>query len=90
MEIGIRPEDIGIAHGDTGDGLRATVVVIEPMGSLNVVYARLGDERLAITTAPTFWGQLGDPVTLTFAADKTHLFDPASEHVLGWGVRSQE
>jgi ABC-type sugar transport system ATPase subunit len=45
---GIRPEDITVRHGE-GQGLRATIEVIEPMGSLNVVCARLGDERIAIT-----------------------------------------
>src|SRR5690606_6749294 len=82
VTIGIRPEDIDITHGDAGSGLQASIEVIEPMGSLNVVYARLGDERLAVTTAPTFWGQHGDPVTLSFAAGKTHFFDPTSESVL--------
>ncbi len=82
VAIGIRPEDISVAHGE-GPGLRATIEVIEPMGSLNVVYARLGEQRIAITTEPTFWGQHGDKVNLTFSPEKTHLFDPASEHVLG-------
>ena len=81
LAIGVRPEDIAIEHG-TGDGLQATIEVIEPMGSLNIVYARLGDERVAITTDPTFWGQLDDQVTLTFDPEKTHLFDPDTEQVL--------
>lgn len=81
VTIGIRPEDIAIRHG-AGDGLQATIEVIEPMGSLNVVYARLGEARLAITTEPGFWGQLDDPVTLTFAPEKTHLFAPETERAL--------
>jgi hypothetical protein len=52
------------------------------MGSLNVVYARLGDERIAITTDPTFFGEFGDSVSLRFAEEKTHLFDLESEQVL--------
>lgn len=77
--IGIRPEDIGIVPGHS-DGLHATVEVIESMGSANVVYARLGNERVAITTGPTFTAAFDDPVTLTFDPSKTLLFDPETEN----------
>ena len=63
-----------------GDGLHATVEVIESMGSANVVYARLGDERIAITTPPTFTAAFDDPITLTFDPAKTILFDPRTEN----------
>jgi multiple sugar transport system ATP-binding protein len=79
--VGIRPEDIAISHGH-GDGLHATIEVIEPMGSMNVVYASLGSERVAITTDPTFTGAFEDPITLEFTPEKTHLFDPQTEAVL--------
>jgi multiple sugar transport system ATP-binding protein len=82
LAIGIRPEDIAIAHG-AGNGLQATIEVIEPMGSLNVVYARLGKERVAVTTEPTFFGAFGDAVSLRFAEEKTHLFDVETEGVVG-------
>jgi multiple sugar transport system ATP-binding protein len=81
VAIGIRPEDLAITRG-SGDGLQASIEVIEPMGSLNVVYTRLGEERVAITTEPTFWGGFGDAVSLGFAPEKTHLFDLESEQVL--------
>ncbi|MGD9710926.1 MAG: ABC transporter ATP-binding protein, partial [Thermomicrobiales bacterium] len=82
VAVGIRPEDIAVAHGE-GDGLRATIEVIEPMGSMNVVYVRLGGERIAITTEPTFWGQFGDAVVLTFDQGKIRLFDPETEVRIG-------
>jgi len=77
--IGIRPEDIGIVPGH-GDGLHATVEVIESMGSANVVYARLGNERVAITTGPTFTAAFDAPVTLALDPAKTLLFDPRTEN----------
>lgn len=79
LTIGIRPEDIVIAPGH-GDGLHANVEVIESMGSANVVYARLGNERIAISTGPTFTAAYDDPVTLTFDPAKTLLFDPQTEN----------
>ena len=51
VAIGIRPEDIQIEIEDAGE-LSATIEVVEPLGSANLVYARLGDQRLAITTDP--------------------------------------
>lgn len=81
IAIGIRPEDIVIASGH-GDGIHATIEVIESMGSGNVVYARLGSQRIAITTDPTYTANFDDPVSLTFDPVKTHLFDPGTEQVL--------
>jgi multiple sugar transport system ATP-binding protein len=79
LNIGIRPEDISIVPGH-GAGLHATIEVIESMGSANVVYVRLGGERIAITTPPTFTGAFDDPVTLTLDPAKTLLFDPETEN----------
>ncbi len=79
LVIGIRPEDIVITPGH-GDGLHATVEVIESMGSANIVYARLGDERIAITTGPTYTVAFDAPITLTLDPAKTLIFDPATEN----------
>ena len=81
LAIGIRPEDIAITPGH-GDGLHATIEVIESMGSANVVYARLGNQRIAVTTPPTFQAAFDDPVSLSFDPAMTHLFDPQTEHLL--------
>ena len=81
LKIGIRPEDIAITPGH-GDGLHATIEVIESMGAANVVYARLGDERIAVTTPPTFSAEFDAPVSLRLDMEKMHLFDPETEQVL--------
>src|SRR5581483_10191893 len=47
--LGIRPEDMLIATPD--DGFPARIDVIEPMGSLNVLYASAGPTRLVATAA---------------------------------------
>jgi multiple sugar transport system ATP-binding protein len=81
LAVGIRPEDISITPG-YGDGLHATVEVIESMGSANVVYARLGSQRIAITTPPTFSAEFDAPISLHLDMEKLHLFDPETEQVL--------
>jgi ABC-type sugar transport system ATPase subunit len=72
------PEDIAITPGHT-DGLHATIEVIESMGAANVVYVRLGNQRIAVTTPPTFQAAFDDPVSLSFDPAMTHLFDPQTE-----------
>ena len=81
LAIGIRPEDIAITPGH-GDGLHATIEVIESMGSANVVYVRLGNQRIAVTTPPTFQAEFDAPISLHLDMEKLHLFDPETEQVL--------
>jgi multiple sugar transport system ATP-binding protein len=79
--FGIRPEDVRVSAADDG-GIPARVNIIEPMGSLNVIYVSTGSARLAATTSPDFFRKTGDPVWLTFDQDKAHLFDAATEQRL--------
>jgi ABC-type sugar transport system ATPase subunit len=79
LAVGVRPEDIAIDPGHNG-GLHGTIEVIESMGSGNVVYIRLGKERIAVTTGPNFTAAFDDPVTLTLDPAKTLLFDPQTEN----------
>ncbi len=81
LVIGVRPEDIVISPGH-GDGLDATVEVIESMGASNVVYVRLAGTRVAVTTGPTFTSSYDAPVSLSLDMEKVHLFDPVSEQAL--------
>ncbi len=75
--LGIRPEDMLIAPPDGGIPVR--VDVIEPMGSLNVLYASAGPTRLVVTAAPDVFPTPSSTVGLTLAPDKGHLFAADSE-----------
>ncbi len=72
--LGIRPEDLAISISE-GTGVPATIDIVEPMGSLNVVYASAGDDRVLATTPPDFFPAAGSRVWLHAPADKMHLFD---------------
>ncbi len=50
--LGIRAENIKIVGSDDGSALRARVLVIEPLGSHNLVTLAVGDEQLKATTRP--------------------------------------
>ncbi len=72
--LGIRPEDIVVSTGE-GTGVPATIEIVEPMGSLNVVYASAGENRVLATTPPDFFPSPGSRVRLQPQPDKMHLFD---------------
>ena len=75
--LGIRPEEITIATGEE-PGTPATIDIIEPMGSLNIVYASAGPTRVVVTTPPDFFPALGSRVWLQPRPDKMLLFDAES------------
>ncbi len=80
--LGVRPEDVLVSTAD-GGGIPARVDVVEPLGSLNVIFASFGSTRLIATTPPDFVVQSGTPVWLRIVPEKAHLFDGASEVALG-------
>ena len=50
--LGIRAENVEISRDVTGSDLRGQVVVVEPLGSHNLVTLRVGAELLKATTRP--------------------------------------
>jgi multiple sugar transport system ATP-binding protein len=72
--LGVRPEDLVIAVSG-GAGVPATIDIVEPMGSLNVVYASAGATRVLATTPPDFFPAAGSRVWLSPQPEKMHLFD---------------
>jgi multiple sugar transport system ATP-binding protein len=75
--LGIRPEEIAIATREDA-GVPATIDIVEPMGSLNVVYASAGAARIVATAPPDFFPPAGSQVWLQPRAEKMHLFDAAT------------
>ncbi|HEU0114970.1 MAG TPA: ABC transporter ATP-binding protein [Thermomicrobiales bacterium] len=84
--LGIRPEDFAVAP--PANGVSTRIDVIEPMGSLNVLYASAGPTRLVATVAPDVFPAPGATVGLTLAPDKGHLFAAESERAIGEAGRN--
>lgn len=80
--LGVRPEDVRIATSEEPGGVACRVELLEPMGSMNIVYATTGTDRLVATTEPGFMVEAGAPVWLRFDETKLHLFDRATERNL--------
>ncbi len=71
--FGIRPENIFLG----GDGIAATVDVVEHLGSETIVYAAVAglSHNVIVTTPTDHTIKAGDKVYLKFDTDKSHLFD---------------
>ena len=75
--LGIRPQDISEASEASSEWaeLEAEVEVIEPLGSENFLYCRVGENPVAARVAPTCPAKVGEKVKLAFALERFHLFD---------------
>jgi multiple sugar transport system ATP-binding protein len=77
VHYGIRPTDMSI--GGAGEGVPATVVVVEPTGAETELLVQVGDARLVIVLHGRTNAQPGDTIGLVVKTDKVHLFDGATD-----------
>lgn len=72
--FGIRPEHIQL----DANGLKAEVVVVEPMGSETQVVVRCGGQNLTCVFRERITAKPGETITITPDTNVTHLFDAAT------------
>ena len=77
--LGVRPEDLAFSVAADATGVPGVIDIVEPMGSLNVVYASAGDTRVLATTAPDFFPVPGSRVWLQPDVDKLLVFDAETD-----------
>ncbi|HEX3580220.1 MAG TPA: sn-glycerol-3-phosphate ABC transporter ATP-binding protein UgpC [Thermoanaerobaculia bacterium] len=75
--VGVRPE-----HVKRGPGITATVDVVEPIGHETVVYATVGDERIAAIFDPQSTPRAGEAIEMSIDSAKLHLFDAETEKAI--------
>lgn len=75
VTLGVRPVDVLIAGKDEKSGTPIPVAVYEDLGDERRVSVRVGENLLNLTTTDQIYYDVGDPVSLKFNAEKTHLFD---------------
>jgi ABC-type sugar transport system ATPase subunit len=87
--LGVRPHDVAIGNGggggtvDTG-AVKGTVVLVEPLGSEQIVHLSVGQNQLVTAVAPSERRFALDEVTsVRIAPSSMHLFDAASGMRLG-------
>jgi len=76
VHYGIRPGDLKIST--TGQGIAATVIVVEPTGAETELLLQVGDEQLIVVMHGRTNVQPDELVMLEIAAGKSHVFDAAS------------
>jgi multiple sugar transport system ATP-binding protein len=86
LVLGIRAEAIGVEDAP-GDGLvRATVRVVEPLGSHNLLTVQTGDDLVKVSTRPTFFPEPGADVWLRIEPERIRWMDRETRSVVETGV----
>jgi multiple sugar transport system ATP-binding protein len=74
--IGIRAENMEAFAQPTEHAVKVEVLVVEPLGSQNLLTVQIGDDIVKVSTHPNFPIEPGQDVWLRFPADKIRWMDP--------------
>jgi multiple sugar transport system ATP-binding protein len=78
LTLGIRAEAI-VVEPETGEGLiEATVIVIEPLGSHNLLTVKSGDDLLKVSTPPHLFPPLDSSIWLRLEPGRIRWMDAES------------
>jgi len=80
--MGIRAENIETLLAPADDTLQATLLVVEPLGSHNLITMQLGTELIKVNTDADFQAQPNQALWLRLNADKISWIDEASGFAL--------
>ncbi|MFT5129500.1 MAG: multiple sugar transport system ATP-binding protein [Rhodothermales bacterium] len=85
LVFGFRPEDVGSFQAEQladAPRIKATVEVVEPMGSESYVYLKCGSGSFIARVEAHRKCTVGQELELPIMIDKAHIFDAVSENVL--------
>jgi multiple sugar transport system ATP-binding protein len=80
--IGIRAENMETLNTPADDAIKVRVLVVEPLGSQNLLTVKIGNDTVKVATHPTFKVAPDEDLWLRFPADKTRWVDRDSGRVL--------
>jgi multiple sugar transport system ATP-binding protein len=84
--LGIRAEAIGV-EAEPGAGLiRASVVVVEPLGSHNLLTVQTGNDLIKVSTRPTFFPPPETDVWLRLEPERIRWMDRETRTALETGI----
>ncbi len=75
VHYGVRPNHLAVT---SGEGVEATVEVVEPTGSDTLVFARIGKQKICGAFSERYAFQPGERIALAPRMDSVHLFDAQS------------
>jgi multiple sugar transport system ATP-binding protein len=80
VHFGVRPTDITLTQ--SGQGIAARVVVVEPTGAETELLVQVGEFNMVVTLHGRTQAQPGETVYLLIDPAKTHLFDEQTQQRL--------
>ena len=74
--MGVRPEALFLSSQPSATStLHAKFNLIEPMGSMNVIWGEVGNTALTVLTGPNEFPAMEQSTPLSFAASAVSIFD---------------
>ncbi len=83
VRLGVRAENIEPLPTAADGALAGQALVVEPLGSHNLLTVQVGDERLKVNARADADYRPGQPVWLCLAPDKIRWMDPVTGRALG-------
>ena len=80
--VGIRAENMETLGAPVADALKVSVLVVEPLGSQNLLTVKIGSNIVKVSTHPSFEVAPDQDVWLRFPADKIRWIDRDNGQVL--------
>jgi multiple sugar transport system ATP-binding protein len=80
--IGIRAENMETLNVPAEDAVKVRVLVVEPLGSQNLLTVNIGNDTVKVATHPTFKVAPDEDLWLRFPSDKIRWVDRDSRQVL--------
>ena len=80
--VGIRAENMETLAEPAEDALKVRVLVVEPLGSQNLLTVKIGANTVKVSTHPSFDGAADQDVWLRFPAEKIRWVDRDSGQML--------
>jgi multiple sugar transport system ATP-binding protein len=78
IELGFRPEDCRIVRDDAPDRLSGTIYSTELIGDHVLVTCRVAGQAIVVKAEKTFDSEIGTPVGIRVAPERTYVFDRES------------
>ncbi len=82
VTLGIRAENMETLEAPADDAMQVQVLVVEPLGSQNLLTVKIGEDTVKVSTHPTFNIAPDSDVWLRFPTDKIRWIDRKNGQVL--------
>jgi multiple sugar transport system ATP-binding protein len=82
INVGIRAENMQVEKEASRDALHVEILVVEPLGSQNLLTVQIGEEVVKVATHPDMEVAPRMDIWLRFPADKIRWVDPETQQVL--------